>query len=125
MKPAAEKSPSNASASRVRRLFIRTKLVASTKEYSRSSRCRKKRRASSSCDEDPSPGRSLQAVQESYGRGVPGAPPKIGPGLAADVVGGHDAAVFMQLKESQRFLVMGITSVAQGDPERRVGEDHR
>jgi len=48
MNPEAAKSPSKASASRIRSLRITAKLVASTKEYSRSSWRRSHRRASSS-----------------------------------------------------------------------------
>src|SRR6266566_6978740 len=44
--PAALKSPSNARASRIRRRRITAKLVASTKEYSRSPRARSQRQAS-------------------------------------------------------------------------------
>ena len=44
--PAALKSPSKANASRIRRRRITAKLVASTKEYSRSARARSQRQAS-------------------------------------------------------------------------------
>src|ERR1700693_5705991 len=48
----------------------------------------------------PNTGRSFYVVEESDRRSVSGAPPKIGPGFAADMVGGHDATVCVGTQDS-------------------------
>ena len=127
VKPAAEKSSSNASAKDPPSSRMVAKLVASTQENSRSSlrrsHCSAAASAFSETLQNLDPRGALEGVEERHGGGVPGASAQEGPCLTAHVVRRDQTFVRVGAQKRRCLLVPRIALVGERDPEARVDED--
>ena len=68
--------------------------------------------------------RAFQRLEECHGGRMPCPAAEERPRLSPDVAARHESAVGVGPQERRCLIVPRIAPVAQGDPERRVDEDH-
>lgn len=73
---------------------------------------------------DPDARGPVERLDEIDGRAMPRPAPELGPGLAADMVGGHHRLSLSLAEQPGGDFVVGVSAIAQGYPEGGVVEDH-